>query len=281
MSLDQLKGQFQNLVSGTKVSSTTDNESKINPNYVLLDVGGTYYTSTSNTLTAIPDSMLGKMFSGRYPINVCNDGRVFIDRDGYHFHYILTFLRDPQNVRIKIRDKPLREEVQDEAKYYGLLEVMFPKEENPIPDVLDWIDNKTIKIPKFSSQLSGFPCTNVLDPSQTYWLSQSPQVTNQWMIFEFPTKVYINKIMMKVSNFECTCKDWMVQVSEDDEQVNWETVKQFQSQSGYNNTGEQFFEGFEVWTKYLKLFYVNNWGPGGGDYILITDLKFYGGTIED
>jgi len=283
--MDQLKGQFQNLVSGvpeeTKIESS-GLDPKVNPNQVLLDIGGTHFTTTVNTLTSIPDSMLGRMFSGRHPIKVCDeDGRVFIDRDGIHFHYILTFLRDPANVKIKIRDKALREEVQGEASFYGLKDVMFPKEENPIPDHLDWIDNKTIKIPSYSSQLSGFPCTNVLDPSQTYWLSQSPQITNQWMIFEFPQKVYINKIMMKVSNFECTCKDWLVQVSEDDEQVNWETIKQFQSQSGYNNTGDQFFEGFEVWTKFLKLFYNNNWGPGGGDYILITDLKFYGGAIDD
>jgi len=283
--MEQLKGQFQNLLSGLTGSSTTESsslDSKINPNHVLLDVGGTHYSTTTSTLTSIPDSMLGRMFSGRYPIKVCEeDGRVFIDRDGTHFHYVLTFLRDPINVKTKIKDRPIKDELLAEAIYYGLSEVMFPKEENPVPDRLDWIDNKTIKIPKYSSQLSGFPVTNVLDPSQTYWLSQSPQVTNQWMIFEFPTKVYINKIMVKVSSFECTVKDFLVQVSEEDEQVTWETIKQFQCQCGNINSGEQFFEGFEVWTKYLKLLYNNNWGPGGGDYILVTDIKFFGGAIED
>jgi len=158
---------------------------------------------------------------------------------------------------------------------------MFTKEANPVPDNLNWLDNKTSKIPKYSSTYSGFPVTNILDPSQTYWLSASGQTTNQWMIFEFPTKVYINKIMMKVSSFECTCKDWTVQVSEDEDQTNWSVVKQFQTQCGNQNQGEQFFEGFEVWTKYLKLFYINNWGPGGGSYILVTDLKFFGAPIED
>jgi len=42
------------------------------------------------------------------------------------------------------------------------------------------------------------------------------------------------------------------------------------------------FEGKDKkFPKFLKLFYNNNWGPGGGDYILITDLKFYGGAIDD
>jgi len=101
------------------------------------------------------------------------------------------------------------------------------------------------------------------------------------MVFEFPQKVYINKIMMKVGTFECTAKDWMVQVSQEDDQVTWETVKQFQSVVGNTNSGEQFFEGFEVWTKYLKLFFQNNWGSGGGSYILITDLKFFGAAIDE
>jgi len=282
--MDQLKGQFESFVSGLKGNThVTESslDSKINPNLVLLDVGGTNYSTTVSTLTALPDSMLGRMFSGRFPVRVCEDGRVFIDRDGTHFHYILSFLRDPQNYKVKIRDKPIREELIAEAQYYGLEEAMFQKDDNPIPDNLNWVDNNTIKILKFSSEYPGIPAQNVLNPSSTYWLSQSGQTTNQWMIFEFPTKVYINKIMMKVSNFECTCKDWQVQVSENDEMENWEVIKQFQTECGNRNQNEQYFEGFEVWTKFLKLFYINNWGPGGGSYILVTDLKFFGGPIED
>jgi hypothetical protein len=281
--MNQLKDQFQNMVSGMKgvTPKESSQESQINPNRVLLDVGGVHFSTTTNTLTAVPDSMLGRMFSGKYPVKVCEDGRVFIDRDGTHFHYILSFLRDPANYKFKTQDKAVRDEVQAEAQYYGLEEKMFTKEDNPVPDNLNWLDNKTIKIPKYSSTYSGFPVTNVLDPSQTYWLSASGQTTNQWMIFEFPTKVFINKIMMKVSSFECTCKDWQVQVSEEDDQTNWSVIKQFQTQCGNQNQGEQFFDGFEVWTKYLKLFYINNWGPGGGSYILVTDLKFFGAPIED
>jgi len=284
--MDLLKGQLNSLVSGlpgfqeTASSSTLD--SKVNPNLVLLDVGGSLYSTTLATLTSNPDSMLGRMFSGKFPVRVCEeDNRVFIDRDGTHFHYILNYLRDPANFSLKIRDKAISDEIRAEAQYYGLEEAMFTVEVNPVPERLDWIPNNTIKIQSFSSQLSGFPCTNVLDPIQTYWLSESGQTTNQWMVFEFPQKVYINKIMMKVGSFECTAKDWMVQVSEEDDLVHWETVKQFQSQVGNTNQGEQNFDGFEVWTKYLKLFFANNWGPGGGSYILITDLKFFGAAIDE
>jgi len=286
--MDLLKGQFDSLVSGlNQGTSPTDFSSspldtKVNPNLVLLDVGGSLYSTTLATLTSYPDSMLGRMFSGKFPVRICDeDSRVFIDRDGTHFHYILNYLRDPFNFSLKIRDKAIREEIRAEAQYYGLEEAMFTVVEDPIPDRLDWIPNNTIKIASFSSQYSGCPVTNILDPNQSYWLSESGQTTNQWIIFEFPQKVYINKIMMKVSTFECTAKDWMVQVSEEDEQVTWETVKQFQSVVGNTNSGEQFFDGFEVWTKFLKIFFLNNWGPGGGSYILVTDMKFFGGTIEE
>jgi len=258
-----------------------EHDKKFDPNHVLLDVGGNHFTTTVTTLTSFPDSTLGRMFGNRLPVHVCEDGRVFIDRDGTHFHYILSFLRDSQNYKLKIKDKSTKDELTAEARFYGLEEAMFQTDTNPIPDTLDWLNNSTIRIPKFSSEYGGFPCTNVLNPSQTYWLSQNGLTTDQFMVFEFPTKVYINKIMMKVSTFECTCKDWNVQVSEEDDQVNWEVIKTFQTQSGNTNSNEQFFEGFEVWTKYLKLFYFNNWGPGGGSYILITDLKFYGAPIDE
>jgi hypothetical protein len=283
--MNQLKDQFQNMVSGITKGTTpkeSSQESQINPNRVLLDVGGVHFSTTTSTLTSVPDSMLGRMFSGKYPVKVCSeDGRVFIDRDGTHFHYLLSFLRDPANYKFKTHDKAVRDEVQEEAKYYGLEELMFTVEANAVPENLNWLDNKTIKIPKFSSTYSGFPVTNVLDPSQTYWLSESGKTTNQWMLFEFPTKVFVNKIMMKVSSFECTCKDWQVQVSEDEDQTNWSVVKQFQTQCGNQNQGEQMFDGFEVWSKFIRLFYINNWGPGGGSYILVTDLKFFGAPIED
>jgi len=68
---------------------------------ILLDVGGHRFSTTFETLTKIPDSWIGRMFSGRFPIKISEeDGSVFIDRDGTHFDSILKFLRDP-NTKIK------------------------------------------------------------------------------------------------------------------------------------------------------------------------------------
>ena len=48
---------------------------------IVLDVGGTCYTTSRSTLTKYPESMLGVMFSGRHDIEAmkCSDGSFFID----------------------------------------------------------------------------------------------------------------------------------------------------------------------------------------------------------
>jgi hypothetical protein len=247
-----------------------------------LDVGGCKFSTTRETLLRFPDSLLGQMFSGRHKVKIHEGGRVLIDRDGTHFGTILNFLRDPEKYKIKIKDKVQLEEFKVELEYYGLLTAYFGNIDFSVPQNLDWIDNNKIKVHSFSSQYSGFPATNTLNPSMTYWLSEGGQITNQWIVYEFPSKVYLNKIMMKVDNFECTAKDWMVEVTEEDEPSGqWNTVKEFQSQCGNVCYNDQYFEGFEVRAKYVRLYFKNNWGPGGGSYILVTNVKFFGGYLEE
>lgn len=62
-----------------------------------LNVGGTLYSTTLETLTRFPDSMLGAMFRADTLMpanfNPQGDGHYFIDRDGKAFRHILNFLR--------------------------------------------------------------------------------------------------------------------------------------------------------------------------------------------
>lgn len=95
---------------------------------IKLDIGGTYFSTSVTTLTKDPDSMLGTMFSGRFPIKKNEEGRVFIDRDASLFSIVLEYLRDgefdiPEDS--KIVSKLLRE-----VKYYGLtgMEELLSKE---------------------------------------------------------------------------------------------------------------------------------------------------------
>ncbi|ETE57359.1 BTB/POZ domain-containing protein KCTD21, partial [Ophiophagus hannah] len=60
---------------------------------VTLNVGGKVYSTTLETLTRFPDSMLGAMFRGRQPALLDSCGNYFIDRDGKTFRHVLNFLR--------------------------------------------------------------------------------------------------------------------------------------------------------------------------------------------
>ena len=48
---------------------------------VILNVGGHHFTTSVQTLTKDPDSMLAAMFSGRFELKPYADGAFFIDRD--------------------------------------------------------------------------------------------------------------------------------------------------------------------------------------------------------
>jgi hypothetical protein len=93
---------------------------------VKLDVGGTRFKTLLSTLQRFPDTMIGAMFSGRHKLTTDSDENVFIDANGAHFQHILDFLRRPE-VPIKLSGG-LRTVLEAEATYFGINELMFPKE---------------------------------------------------------------------------------------------------------------------------------------------------------
>jgi hypothetical protein len=46
------------------------------------------------TLRRLPHTFFDAYFSGRYAMDRCEDGSIFIDRDGEHFGQVLEYLRD-------------------------------------------------------------------------------------------------------------------------------------------------------------------------------------------
>eukprot|EP01112_Ceratiomyxa_fruticulosa_P011416 TRINITY_DN3095_c0_g2_i1.p1 TRINITY_DN3095_c0_g2~~TRINITY_DN3095_c0_g2_i1.p1 ORF type:complete len:394 (-),score=71.28 TRINITY_DN3095_c0_g2_i1:126-1175(-) len=58
-----------------------------------LNIGGYKFSTTLDTLTKHRDSFFGSMFGGYMALKPNKDGSFFIDRDGTHFHYILSYLR--------------------------------------------------------------------------------------------------------------------------------------------------------------------------------------------
>jgi len=245
---------------------------------VILDVGGQLFSTTIETLTNVPNSLFGRMFSGRFPIEPNDEGNFFIDRDGDSFRHILNFLRDPSNFELKMTDKQALFELRLEAQYYDLEEQMFKTPPVSESDY-NWLTN--VSIHSYSSQYSICPATNVLDPNASYWLSESGLTTNQYIVFAFKDTVTVNKLSIKSDYFQCSVKDFKVEVSEDDDLKTWNSVADFQAKCGLDCSEHQNFEGFSVKTKHIRLYFVNNWGPGGGNYILVSKVRFWGAIIKD
>ena len=62
---------------------------------VELEVGGVQFVTSVATLRSRAGSMLDALFSGRYSLDVAEDGvRAFLDRDGELFGHVLAYLRE-------------------------------------------------------------------------------------------------------------------------------------------------------------------------------------------
>jgi len=205
---------------------------------VKLDIGGKYYSSTFETLTSIPDSLLARIVMGDAPAERTTDGKIFIDRDGRHFRHVLNFLRDPENFSVRIKDKTILEEVKREAQFYGVEEQMFT---SFAPESLDWLTG--VRIHSFSTQHGSYPASNVLDTGLSYWLSETGNITNQWIVFDFGKQVFVSKILIKVDNYECTVKDFSIEACESNNDPNgsWKALKEYQAKCGNQCSTDQFF----------------------------------------
>lgn len=61
---------------------------------VELNVGGSHFSTTLQTLRAVPTSMLARMFHFSLPLLRDARGRIFLDRSPTYFGLVLDFLRD-------------------------------------------------------------------------------------------------------------------------------------------------------------------------------------------
>ncbi|XP_067852327.1 BTB/POZ domain-containing protein KCTD16-like isoform X2 [Heptranchias perlo] len=112
------------------------------PEVVELNVGGQVYFTRLSTLTSLPNSVLGKMFShkrnsGGPDLARDNRGRFFIDRDGFLFRYILDYLRDRAVVLPELFPEKMR--LRREAEFFQLPDLvrMLSPDERQSPGLDD------------------------------------------------------------------------------------------------------------------------------------------------
>ena len=104
---------------------------------VKLNVGGHTFTTSVQTLTKDPNSMLAAMFSGKFDTKPAEDGAFFIDRDGTHFRFILNYLRTG---KLNLPEgATFLKELAEEAEFYqiqGIIdELGFPCDLKQCPKV--------------------------------------------------------------------------------------------------------------------------------------------------
>ncbi|CAG8459455.1 6214_t:CDS:2 [Paraglomus occultum] len=98
---------------------------------IVLNVGGVKYETYRSTLTAYPDTLLGRMFQTRNAalLHPTNGNEYFIDRDGHVFRHILQFYRtgelhysdDPsQNPCSTMYSAITRKEIDTEIDYFQI-----------------------------------------------------------------------------------------------------------------------------------------------------------------
>jgi len=96
-------------------------------NKIALNVGGHRFKTSLQTLTSVPDSYFGSLFSGRFEQHPDAEGVYFIDRDGTHFRHILNHLRDPGSFTLSpAMPYERRAEIIMEFQFYGLLDRVMP-----------------------------------------------------------------------------------------------------------------------------------------------------------
>jgi N-acetylneuraminic acid mutarotase len=61
---------------------------------VELNIGGYHFQTSVQSLRRVPHTFFDAYFSGRYAQDVCDDGSIFVDRDGEHFGHVLEYMRD-------------------------------------------------------------------------------------------------------------------------------------------------------------------------------------------
>jgi len=86
---------------------------------IVLNVGGTRFETSRQTLLNDPTSMLAKMFDPVSPLQpgLLRDGAYFIDRDPEYFRVVLNYLRSGQ---VALESKQALDAVKIEAAFFGL-----------------------------------------------------------------------------------------------------------------------------------------------------------------
>ena len=105
--------------------------------------------------------------------------------------------------------------------------------------------------------------------SWPYYLSDGNR--NHFIEFSFITNYFLKAIRISVDDFDCSLKNFKVEITSPLGTI--ENIGTFTRSKYIDNKGFQEFE-INKGCKGIKLYLIDNWGEGGGNYILIKRIDF-------
>jgi hypothetical protein len=131
------KATEENLTQTDQVHTLKRKMSKISKDMnakITLDIGGTLFSTTLETLVSEKDTFFTAMFSEEFNTQPDKDGHYFIDRSPLMFPYILDYLRNPLSLPDleKIKNDKLLKRFEDEVEFYHISSIKTAKSSNGV-----------------------------------------------------------------------------------------------------------------------------------------------------
>lgn len=189
-----------------------------------------------------------------------------INKNSEDFKSIIEKLYDSieelkkENKEIKLQNEKLEKRItQIESSFSNYKKYNF----HWINDEVDIIDNS-----KFYQDFSPDIMLGK-NKSEPYSLTDGNR--NHFVEFSFKNIYYLKSIRISVDDYECSLRNFKIEIkSPNDEKIN---LGDFTRSKYKDNKG---FEEFQInrECKGLKLYLIDNWGSGGGNFILIKRIDF-------
>lgn len=166
----------------------------------------------------------------------------------------------------------------DELKsYFDKIKKEFESCELKSYKNLKWI-NKEVSIIDSSAFHEGYEPEIVLGKLgvNAYYLGEGTK--NHFISFDLNGYYFLKSVKMSVDNFECSVKNFEISVK--DNYGDWRVIcKYVRDRYNENNIFQEFPIHCEG--RYFKFSFIDNWGAGGGPYILVKRISFYVGDMID
>ena len=178
-----------------------------------------------------------------------------------------------ENKRILEENKEIKEKNKQIEKKLEEIENKMKNNKELKKNNFHWI-NKEVNVVNNSNFYLDFYPDIMLGKNTRCRYSLTDGNRNHFVEFSFIKTYYLKSIRIKVTTDECCLKTFKVEIISSNNLRN--IIGEFIRNRRYKSQDEEYQE-FEINSecKGIKLYLIDNWGSGGGNYILISKIDFY------